>query len=128
MKKTHYPETVFLKKLQEINQQGLIKVQIVSGSMEPIIKTGEIVHVEKLAGRPKMFDILVIYQNNIFICHYFWKNNTYFDNDGKNYLTRALSSRHADIPFARNQILGRVTGKNLSFLQKCHIILREIFS
>ena len=126
MKKEEYPITLFLQKLKELNTQKTISVQIVSNSMEPIIKTGEIIHVEKLTGEPKIFDILVFYQNNIFLCHYFWKKNTYIDNDGKNYLTRALASHGADIPFSRDQILGRVVGKHLSFLRQYRIVLREL--
>ena len=123
---TQYCENVLLQKLKEINARETIEVKIISGSMEPLIKTGEVVRVEKLSGDPRPFDILVFYQNNIFLCHYFWRKNIRFDNDGKNYLTRPLLSRGVDIPFARGQILGRVRGKKIGFWRRMLIMLRDI--
>ena len=127
MKRTKYPQRVFLEKLKELQIKRTINVQIVSDSMEPIIKTGEVIKVEMVVGEPKTFDILVFYQNDIFLCHYFWKKNSYFDNSGKNYLTRPLKSQWADIPFSRDQILGKAVGKKLGFLRKCVIFFRELF-
>ena len=123
---TKYPQRVLFEKLRELERYGRIDVRIVSGSMEPVIMTGETVGVEKLEGTPKMFDILVFYQNDKFICHYFWKKNAHFDNAGRNYVTRPLYSRGFDIPFARRQLLGRVATRRIGFWRRAAIVVGEL--
>ena len=125
-KEATYSQSVLVEKIRQLRRCGSIDVQIVSGSMEPVIKTGELVTVERLEGRPKMFDILVFHQNDKFICHYFWKENSHFDNEGKNYVTRPLSSRGFDIPFSHRQVLGRVGGKRIGFWRRAVIVVKEI--
>ena len=123
---TKYPQRVLFEKIRELERLGRIEVRIISGSMEPVIMTGESVTVEKLEGPPKMFDILVFYQNEKFICHYFWKQNSRFDNEGRNYVTRPLRSRGFDIPFGRRQLLGRVVAKRIGFWRRAVIVAGEL--
>lgn len=94
-----------------INQKGYFKIKIISGSMEPLIKTGQELIVNKLTDNLKLkkFDILVFWNGSLLICHYLWHTNQLTFNNRDLYITRPLLAREDDFPIERKNILGIVT-------------------
>jgi len=109
---------------KELLQKGSIQCQIVSGSMEPIIKTSDLVTVEPLIEEPKHFDILVFWEKNKFICHYLYHLNRKSSSSSESiYITRSLRNSAEDLPLPRSHVLGVVVSHQLSFVRKAKIIL-----
>jgi signal peptidase I len=113
----------FLKKLVVL--KGSISATIESGSMEPLIMTGDkitISRIDNLAAL-KRFDIIVLWSGKILICHYVLHRNQVFKQNGENVIvTRGLRSRGEDLPVDESRILGRV-GHQIPWLIK----LKELF-
>ncbi|MBD66750.1 MAG: signal peptidase I [Halobacteriovoraceae bacterium] len=98
------------------------EVQILSGSMEPWIKTGETVLVSPC--RPEElspYDIIVFYdqKKTKLICHVFIKIVQ------DKLITKALENKKLDEPNLKHFLLGKVTKPKFNWFQK--FILRFLF-
>lgn len=90
-----------------------------------LVKVNYISSLENL----KRFDVIVFWQNNILVCHYYWKNNSYF-NDPANptFMTRPLNPiKNFDHPIQFEHILGKVD-QELSRWLKFKILLNTLFN
>ena len=101
-----------------------LEIKIVSGSMEPLIKTGERIMVEKCED-PNIYDV-VVYQANDkrLICHFVCgvsKAEPGF------LLLQSLTSAPMDLPVSKDRVLGRVIGKKISFYYKMIFVLKRLF-
>lgn len=94
-------------------KQDIIKVKIVSGSMEPLIKTGEIVNVRKLQANEKMIPLhCYVFKalDQQFTCHYFLRNSKF--EPGK-LLFSSLATGELDAPVSREEVFGTVIDKKV---------------
>ncbi|MBY0412922.1 MAG: hypothetical protein K2Q18_02090 [Bdellovibrionales bacterium] len=96
----------FLKKSKEM------EIAVSGISMLPLyakdIQITTVRHIEDLKSL-KRFDIIIFWQNNILISHYYWKRNEHFNDDPNdpNIVTRPLNPiRSFDHPIKSAQILG----------------------
>lgn len=103
----------------------MLKYQVVSDSMMPLIPIGSEITIKKIqdVDRLKKFDIIVFKSGNLLMCHYYWHQNQHFDKGM--ITTRALKSGGHDIPFDKNKILGIVTNFKLSGWMKISIIVSD---
>lgn len=116
-------DLLYLKK--ELKKKGLLCFNVVSGSMEPIIKTGEKIIVQNFESEPSEFDIVVFFQRGILICHYIWHVNQMRSKEGHLiYVTRGLHGRE-DLPIEADQVLGRVTSHRISSWNRLRITLKD---
>ena len=117
----------FQKLKQKLNLQGELAFEVVSGSMEPVIRTHSTITVAPLLETPKRFDILVFAVGDILICHYFWfLNPSISTQNEKLFITRSMSG-FEDTPFSPSDVLGKVISHRLSSLQKFRIILGALW-
>ena len=110
-----------IKKKLDFNVSGI--------SMRPLYKSaGEIASVEAVGQLEdlKRFDVIIFWQNNTLIIHYFWGVCKYFNEDPSNptILTRPLNPIRAfDHPIYFDRILGVVNDKKIGFWLRVKIYL-----
>lgn len=126
-KRARFSRTQFGKFKQRLHDEGALGIRILSGSMEPLIQTGEelqVIPIKDVADL-KPFDIIVYWDRDILICHYLWSINQRFRTDAglRIFGTRSLASQREDFPIDESQILGRVIGKRISRWQQMKILL-----
>jgi signal peptidase I len=113
---------------RRLNEQGFLPIRIMSGSMEPVIRTGEQLMVAEIAEPLRIFDIIVFWDGSVMICHFVWRINRAIKSKGERWIvTRSLISSREDFPILESQILGRVTNRKLPFLRKLRILLEVWF-
>jgi signal peptidase I len=113
---------------RRLNEQGFLPIRIMSGSMEPVIKTGEKLTVAEIAEPLRIFDIIVFWDGSVMVCHFVWRINRAIKSKGEHWIvTRSLVSSREDFPILESHILGRVTDRKLPFLRKLRILLEVWF-
>ena len=116
----------FQKLKMNLKTQNSKLFQVVSGSMEPLIATGEFIEVKALRESPRRFDILVFWSDEILICHYLWHvNQIRFSNGEHILITRSLRGQE-DIPFSESKLLGKVISHRISVCRKAQIVGRTL--
>lgn len=116
-----------------LNLKGELDVTIVGMSMLPLYPAEG--HVAKLRPLKKIeelrrFDVIVFWQNNILISHYFWKKNEHFNDDANDpYLvTRPLNPmKSVDHPIKFEHILGIIPERKIGAWLKFRIYWNLIF-
>lgn len=117
------PETFDHEVLRKKLSRGeVIKLCVVSDSMEPLIKTGEEISI----GRPKplteldLFDIVLFRQGNRLNAHFLSK----IDRQSDVIITRPLKDpRTQDYPIQYEDIFGMILHKKVSWWQKLRVLL-----
>jgi signal peptidase I len=107
----------------ELQRLPIFRGTIVSGSMEPIIKTGERVMVDVGNQDLKRFDIIVFYQKDKLICHYLWSINQRLK--PKLLQTRSMYG-HKDFPIKEEQYLGKVISHKINLWRKLLILMQNL--
>ena len=110
----------FILKLR-IKAQGPIKVTIASGSMSPLIKTGERVQVEYRQDYQPFDTVVYHHSDGRLICHYVWQRSEL--NPGA-YLLRSLQGQGFDLPVAEDSILGHVPHRRVTAMSRAFIALK----
>lgn len=122
----------FLTAKELLRHKGELKVTILGKSMVPLYQpTGQVVEIKPIAdlSELKRFDIIIFWQHNKLIAHYYWKQNSYFieDVNDPNLVTRPLNPiKSFDHPIRFNHILGIVPEKMPLWL-KLKILFNIIF-
>lgn len=105
-----------------LNQKGQLPIQIVSDSMEPLLKVSETLSVVPISSKIEIFDLVVFYQQQRLNCHFLWRDQKDFNNS---IVTRSLKNPlQQDAPVTYDCILGVVPGKKISFITKAKILLK----
>jgi hypothetical protein len=118
-----------LKRHLEIVKQ--LDISIIGQSMAPLYRPeGQLVKVSYIEdlNSLKRFDVIVFWQNDILVSHYFWKKNSYFtDPNDPTLVTRPLNPiKSFDHPIKYNQILG-ILPEKINFWLKIKILYKIIF-
>jgi hypothetical protein len=118
----------FLKAQEILRAKGELEINIVGTSMLPHFPisgyTAIVKPVPSLESL-KRFDIIVFWQNDKLIGHYFWKKNTHFNED---LLTKPLNPiKGIDHPIQFEQILGIIPDKPIGPYLKLKVFLSLIF-
>lgn len=114
---------VYKKKL---STQGSVEIRIVSDSMLPCLRVGEIIQVVPLKKEFKTFDLVVFFYQKKFICHYVWRNQISFNGT---IVTRSLKeSRLDEAPHPISNLLGSVQGKSIPVLTRFRILIVNLLS
>ena len=112
-----------------------IPITIIGKSMLPLIKEGNVVDVESINSilNLKRFDIIIFWQHDKLICHYFWRMNDVFQhknadgNEKKILVTKPLNPiRRSDQPITEEQILGIVKNYHLSQYLKIKVLWKSL--
>jgi len=94
-------------------QKNFIKVKVLTPSMHPLIRVKDQILVERrLAQDINPYDILVFWQNNKLICHFFIKKV------GDKYICRGLNNKDYDDPIALEDIFGIVVKPSVGPLKR----------
>jgi hypothetical protein len=93
--------------------------------MEPLIRIGDRIIVDVGNRNLKRFDIVVVYFDGKLVCHYLWAMNQIVK--PILFQTRSLKYGEKDFPVSFDDYLGRVVSHNLSWMDKCRIVLSKIF-
>lgn len=109
-----------------LNGKGASELKVVSDSMEPLIKVGESIVLEKSQlNQLKIFDIIVFNQGARLNCHYLTKT----DHKRDQFITRSLKNPTSqDYPIQSKDIIARVKNKKLSWWHKSIIMIRSLLS
>lgn len=90
-----------------------VPLNVVTGSMEPLIPVGGKVIVDKKTPF-KVNDIIVFWHDKKLIVHILWNSNSKIHKNGKKiFVTRSLKSRALDTSVNEEQILGKVVNFKL---------------
>lgn len=93
--------------------------KVVSDSMNPIIKVGDIIQVDVGVKNLKRFDIIVFHDGSKLICHYLWNMNKIVE---PLLLQTRNMRKEKDFPITWEQYLGKVTSHQISFFQKLRLL------
>lgn len=122
-----WPEAQLVR--QMIIQDGRVAFTVVTGSMEPVIMTGEQIEVAPVATIDELrtFDILLFWNGKLLVCHYLWHINSIPGPDGsRTVVTRPLASYNAeDIPTSMQHVLGKIVSHKIPFWSKLKIVLHK---
>lgn len=117
----HYSDLDFLKIKKQLNEGKIFSCEIISGSMDPIIKIGESVKIQK-TNNLKVFDIIVFYtKDHRLICHVFLGGSKLNKGHIK---SSGLMADHFDFSVDQKRILGKVINKKLNIFNKLRILFR----
>ncbi len=112
----------FFELKEQISNEGMLKLKIVSDSMEPLMPVGQFYKVAKLNDEIKRFDIVVFFRDDKLVAHYVWNKNTL---RGVSYSTRSLKEPDKDeIPVNEADVLGLLVGQKIGFFRKLGLSLR----
>ena len=102
-----------------------LDIQIVSDSMYPILAVEERCTVSPYLGvdNLKRFDIIIFWQANRLICHYFWRTSIALNTGKLQFMTRSLKNIYTnDVPFNEDQILGLICDTKVKKLTQIKIM------
>ena len=112
---------VFTQEMKDkILSEPLFKGKIVSDSMEPVLKVGDLIVVDVKAAHLKRFDIIVFLTNGRLICHYLWQRNQVVRPILMQ--TRSLNGS-IDYPIGEDDYIGKVISHKLSLWWKIRILV-----
>lgn len=95
------------------DQKNFLKVKVLTPSMHPLIRVNDQVLIERVTTKEiKPYDILVFWQNNKLICHFFIKKQ------GDQYICRGLNNKEYDEPIAQSEIFGIVIKPTVGSIRK----------
>ncbi len=119
-------DPIKFKALQNrLNREGLVELRIASNSMEPVLKTDDVISVHTTnKSALKKFDIIVFWQNNRIICHLLWSIQTMKSGE-EVLITKSLKDpQEIDIPIKEGLLLGKVNAK-IPLLLKIKMLLKN---
>ena len=117
-----WDDFLFLKKRMKVDQ--VLKIQIVSDSMSPLIKIGQKLEIIALPTESmvKKYDILVFWQANKLNCHIFWEWRQDIRNQKLLGISKSMKEpKGEDFPWDFEQVLGIVRDVEVSFFTKLKI-------
>jgi signal peptidase I len=98
-----------------LQTKPVFKGKIVSDSMIPVIKPGDVITVTVGEKNLRRFDIIVFYHDESLTCHVLWQRNQVI----KPILMRTKNMKNEmDLPVSENDYLGKVTSHQLNLFQK----------
>jgi signal peptidase I len=128
--KNRFSEFEFKALQKKLSEEGQIRCQILSDSMLPVLATGDVVTIEPILDYQKLnqFDVIVYFNGNVLICHYFLKINRLKNSLGQDCLiTKGLFAKHWDLLVPVDQVLGICTDVKISPLLKMREKIRMAF-
>lgn len=98
-----------------------VSLQVVSNSMEPVIKTGEMIEVSRVSlSDLKVFDIILFFQGGRLNSHFLAKT----DENNNQFITRPLNgSGPSDYPLRGDEIIGIVSNKKLNLWHRLKVMI-----
>lgn len=117
---TQIDEAAFLELKSYLSHSQKLNAKVISGSMEPVIMTGDFVEVEAVRVETlKRFDIILYWDGEKLICHYVWHLNRIPGAAGERViLTKKMGKGNPDFPVSEYKILGRITNFSISWARK----------
>lgn len=112
-----------------LNSKGTVNIKIISGSMEPYVKTGEYLTFKSktLCSRLKFGDIILCkqkYKGSLLVHRFYFR---YRKNGRYNYITKADKGLLFDYPSTEEQYMGIQVGKhNKKRVMNILIVLRSV--
>lgn len=106
-----------------VEKRGIFRGKIVSDSMSPLIRTGDLITIEPVKDPSKLerFEIVVFHQMGKLTGHFVWNHNRL--GSEPTLTTKPLKSPQAeDLPVDYPSILGRITSHRLSPLQRLKVL------
>ncbi len=107
------------EEFEKLKLLPIYKSQVVSGSMEPVIRTGEEILIDVGNVDLKPFDIIVFYFDEKLICHFLWRKNRIAH--PILYQTRNMQGS-ADLPITEEFILGKVISHRISLWRRLKLL------
>lgn len=118
----HWNEKLFKDLKIILDRDNFIAMNIISGSMLPLIKIGAKIIVEPYNDYKK-FDIIVFKQQDKLFCHFTWNKSILSNNS---IITKSLKNPcQIDHSVAIHDILGIVSNYHLSVFQKTIVIIKN---
>jgi len=109
------------EEFENLKTHPFFKGKIVSSSMSPVIKEGDSILVDVGQMKIKRFDIIVIYLNEVLVCHYLWRLNQTIK---PIYLQTKSLAGQTDFPIPLEDYLGKVISHDLGMLRKMILFLK----
>lgn len=95
--------------------------KVVTGSMHPLIKIGDMLKVDGQQSTFTAFDIVLFKRSTKLVVHYVWRNQLEVNNT---LITRSLEDIYSDEePVAKEEVVGKVTNFSFGLALKLKIIV-----
>ena len=114
-----------------IKKNDSISIKIISDSMQPSLNINDIINIKYININEytfNRFDILLFWDSNFLMCHYFWSYNNLFNNNGsKSINTRSIKEIYSNgIPISPSQVIGIATNCKISTWIKFKILIKNL--
>ena len=94
--------------------------KVISGSMSPLIKIGDMLIVSAQQETYETFDVVLFKRSSKLVVHYIWRNQLERNNT---FITRSFENIYSDEePVAKDEIVGKVTNFKIGLLVKLKIL------
>lgn len=117
-------EELSREKFEKLKELPIFKGMVVTDSMTPLIKVGDMIMVDVGNRDLKRFDVVVFYSDGKLICHYLWAMNRFVT--PILFQTRGLKFGAKDFPVSIDDFLGKVVSHKVSAKDKFFILLKAI--
>lgn len=110
-----------------LSRTGRAQCRVVSKSMEPVLRVGQLISLEKIDSLRALsrFDIIAFLYGEDVFCHFVW-HCTAFDGEEK-LTTRSLADPWSnDVPILFEHVLGRVVVLRISRWTRARILLVNV--
>lgn len=109
----------------QLEQVGFVEIEIMSGSMRPVLQVGHTYRLEKHPiERLARFDLIVFRQGNLFVGHYVWHVNRRLQ--AGSIVTRSLQNTFEDLPVRVEDYVGRIANVQLPLLTKIRLLVAAL--
>jgi signal peptidase I len=105
---------------EKLKTLSFFKAKVASGSMIPVLNIGDQITVDVGQMDIKRYDIVVVYLNEILVCHYLWRLNKVIK---PIYLQTRNMEGSIDTPIPLENYLGKVISHDLGFLRKMILLI-----
>lgn len=112
----------FLQLKQKISEDGGMQIRVITDSMEPIIKAGDLVCCSPHNNQLNIFDLVIIYSSQRLICHFVFKRKAQ-----DKILTCSYKYLGLDPPEHIDNILGKITSHKLTLFKKAFVWIKILF-
>ena len=107
---------------EKLKTLPIFRAKVASDSMSPILKVGDQITIDVGQMDIKRYDIVVVYLNDILVCHYLWRFNKVIK---PVYLQTRNMLGSLDTPIPLENYLGKVISHDLSFLRKMILLINQ---
>lgn len=116
-------ESEFAVVQKQLQSEGQLSFQVVTGSMVPLISVGDFIVVEPVDPTVlKRFDVIVFWRGSVLVCHFVWWKNRFLSPNGTRTFSTGGIRMLDDVVVAEEMILGKVVSHQMTLWYRLMVV------